>query len=228
MEHDDVTLTGLVTMQPSTHLSVLWGVIKCRCHGDRPLAMKHDVAVSPMETVRSSPKLSLYITGPALNSSTSIMGFLQMPLPWQHNARHEIRFSHNFSENVPNGPKLHRFGNDAAINASKRIMGCHQMPLAWRQIIRHQVSSKVCSSNILLLFQAFLLSFLLSSHIQAPSVHVSFQSKFFTFFLHITFQHSSLASDFQHKAFPLAISSGIAFSSSKCKWFEPPSPTSEC
>ena len=83
----------------------------------------------------------------------------------------------------------------------------------WRQIIRHQVSSKVCSSNILLLFQAFLLSFLLSSHIQASSVHVSFQSKFFTFFLHITFQHSSLASAFQHKAFPLAISSGIAFSS---------------
>ena len=60
------------------------------------------------------------------------------------------------------------------INTSKRIMGCHQMPLAWRQIIRHQVSSKVCSSNILLLFQAFLLSFLLLSHIQAPSVHVSF------------------------------------------------------
>ena len=124
-----------------------------------------------------------------------------MPLPWQHNARHETRFSHNFSENAPNGPKLHRFGNDGAINASKRI--CNQMPLAWRQIIRHQVSSKVCSSNILLLFQAFLLSFLLSSHIQSPS----------GFFLHITFQHSSLASAFQHKAFPLAISSGNAFSS---------------
>ena len=108
--------TGLVTMQPSTHLSVLWDVIKCR----------------------------------------------------------------------------------------------------WRQIIRHQVSSKVCISNILLLFQAFLLSFLLSSHIQAPSVHVSFQSKFFTFFLHITFQHSNSGSAFQHKAFPLAISSGIVFSSLSC------------
>ena len=107
--------------------------------------------------------------------------------------------------------KLHRFGNDAAINTSKRIMACHQMPLPWRQIIRHQVSSIVCSSNILLLFQAFLLYFLHSSHIQAPSVHVSFQSKFFTFFLHITFQHCNSASAFKHKAFPLAISSGIAF-----------------
>jgi len=82
-------------------------------------------------------------------------------LPWQHNAHHETRFSHNFSENDRNGPKLHRFGNDAAINTSKRIMGCHQMPLPWRQIIHHQVSSKVCSSNILLLSQAFLLSFLI-------------------------------------------------------------------
>ena len=116
-----------------------------------------------------------------------------------------------FSQLARNGPKLHRFGNDAAINASNRIMGCHQMPLPWRQIIRHQVSSKVCSSIILLLFQAFLLYFLHSSHIQAPSV--SFQSKVFTFFLHITFQHSSLVSAFHHKAFPLAISSRIAFSS---------------
>ena len=76
----------------------------------------------------------------------------------------KTRFSHNFSENAPNGPKLHRFGNDAAIKTSKRIMGCYQIPLPWRQIIRHQVSSIVCSSDILLLFQAFLLSFLLLSH----------------------------------------------------------------
>ena len=46
--------TGLITMQPSTHLSVLWGVIKCCCHGDRSLAIKHnvyDTAVTPMYVV---------------------------------------------------------------------------------------------------------------------------------------------------------------------------------
>ena len=93
---------GLVTMQPSTHLSVVWGVIKCRCHGDRPLAMKHDVAVSPMDTVQSSPNLHLYITGPCLNSSTPNLKSHHMPFPWKRIPRHKTRCPFNSYENVQN------------------------------------------------------------------------------------------------------------------------------
>ena len=103
----------------------------------------------------------------------TVLIFLQMPSTMLTMKHGFLITSVKMLQTAQNFPGLVTMHN-------KRIMGCHQMPLAWQQIIHHQVSSKVCSSNILLLFQASL--FLLSSHIQAPSVHVSFQSKFFTFF----------------------------------------------
>ena len=161
MEHDDVTLTGLVTMQPSTHLSVLCGVIKCRCHGDRPLTMKHDVAISPMDTVRLPPNFAFISPVQPSTAPRQLWGFIICRFHGNASSRediygicrchgntmlHETRFSQNFSENAPNGPKLHRFGNDAAINASNHIMGCHQMPLPWRQTTRHETRCR-CKSN---------------------------------------------------------------------------------
>jgi len=49
-------------VRPSTHLGVLWGVIKFRCHGDRSLAIKHnvyDTAVTPKYIVPSAIALKL-------------------------------------------------------------------------------------------------------------------------------------------------------------------------
>ena len=45
-------------VRPSTALCQLWGVIICRFHGNASLAMKHDVALTPMDTVRSPPNFA--------------------------------------------------------------------------------------------------------------------------------------------------------------------------
>ena len=48
-------VTCLITMRTSRHLSLIWSVIICSCHGDRLLANKHSAYVtdvSPKDIVR--------------------------------------------------------------------------------------------------------------------------------------------------------------------------------
>ena len=67
--------------------------------------MKHDVAVTPMDTVRSPPKLRLYNTGRCLNSFTPNLTFHHRLLPWKLIPRHKRRCRCNSNGHGPIVPQ---------------------------------------------------------------------------------------------------------------------------
>ena len=88
MEHDDVliptdilrtppNITWWLTLWPWTALRQIWGFIMWRYHGNAPLAIKHVVAVTPMDTVRS-------FLSQLKGKLSKLVSFPQKPLPWQH------------------------------------------------------------------------------------------------------------------------------------------------
>jgi len=70
-----------------------------------------------MEKVPNCTRLQMTVNGPALNSSTRILGCHHMPFPWQRITRRKTQCCLKSMENGPNCTRLQMTVNGPALNS---------------------------------------------------------------------------------------------------------------
>ena len=76
--------TCFITMETIRHLSLLWGVVICRCHGNTMLDMKHDVVITQKNNP-NGPRFHMMVNGfGPQHVHDTLVSFPQKPFAWKH------------------------------------------------------------------------------------------------------------------------------------------------